>query len=347
MPSSYYVDAGTGTTVTGSTSASASADMTPHYFLTGVSGVTTAIPSGTPVNVVILIDDVAAQAAVAAVTLDDGVITGFVNNNQLTGDELIIFAKAFIDQHKDTDIALEYDCRDQNSHVGYIIGAEYDPPTDLIDDFLIQQVDLKGFERGVAQNYHVKARKVHVTFETFLDSLGRAIQNTGLSQSVSQGSSSSSSAIGTGIGSTLLPTNVETSVFVSTTKISSDQLQQGNTFPIPLIASPGLNKLLYPLGLFVRSVVPSLAFANNPTGNLIYHGTTDVLTIATGMQLAAIGDNIIKVTVSNSLSDHSSVLANGVGIDFQLSSDASGGGSSRALNYLIVRVIYMILNVTI
>lgn len=88
----------------------------PH--LTGVSGVLYAIPKGEPVNIVVTVNDTAAQAAMATAVGGDGIHEMFLTDGRWSITEATARANAELSQRKDPLVTTHLVSRDQNIQSG-------------------------------------------------------------------------------------------------------------------------------------------------------------------------------------------------------------------------------------
>jgi hypothetical protein len=162
-----------------------------QYFLTGITD-TTVTSSMTDYEVVV--NDTAAQAALAALFGggDDGVIEGVIDAGTVSEADAHQAGLAFLQQHSSIGLAVRYTTRDQLTHAGCIVTVDLPAPWNIAVDCLIHQVTTSQFEHGVPLAYAVSAT-ANVPLTHFEKLLGNVAGSTVIS-----GSSASSGGTGGG-----------------------------------------------------------------------------------------------------------------------------------------------------
>jgi IPT/TIG domain len=123
---------------------------------------------GDPVNLLVVADDLNAQAALAALVGGTGVVEGFEQDNRISYDEALARALARLDLKSTVQITLRYRCRDPRSRSGVLVAADL-PSFALAGSFEIQDVTIGSF-LGTEElpMYDVTASSDRMTFEDFL-----------------------------------------------------------------------------------------------------------------------------------------------------------------------------------
>jgi hypothetical protein len=107
------------------------------------------IQPGDQVNLRVVVDDVAAQAAIAALMLplvDDGIIEGqVIQDGRISETEARARGLAQIELRKNLDVAVGFQTRDLNAHAGRTQGVNLTAPTSCVGDFKLQSVSISGF----------------------------------------------------------------------------------------------------------------------------------------------------------------------------------------------------------
>jgi len=112
----------------------------------GVGAITLPIKTGDPVNVLVQVDDAAAQAAQGAITGGDGIIEMYVQDNRLSEIESRARANALLALRKDIEATLTYTTRELNLRSGSTVHVDLPLPTNLAGDYKIQQITFSLFQ---------------------------------------------------------------------------------------------------------------------------------------------------------------------------------------------------------
>lgn len=136
----------------------------------GISGIPVPIKEGDSVTVLAVVDDTAAQAALAALLggSDDGVIEGVIQDGSLVADELVAFAEKYLAENSTLTTGLTYDTRDKNAHPSRTQSVDLGQQDPIVGDFTVQTVGISDFYQGVPPVYHVDASPKRKTLEDFL-----------------------------------------------------------------------------------------------------------------------------------------------------------------------------------
>jgi hypothetical protein len=135
----------------------------------GAGAIVLPILLGDPVNLLVILDDLNAQTALAALIGGTGVVEGFEQDNRISYDEAVARALARLDQKGTVLETLRYRCRDPRSRSGATIDVALPPPFEITGTFEIQSVTIGEF-LGTEQlpAYDVVASSERLTFEDFL-----------------------------------------------------------------------------------------------------------------------------------------------------------------------------------
>jgi hypothetical protein len=134
----------------------------------GSGAIRLAIKQGDPVNLLVIIDDAAAQAAMAALTGADGIIEGALSDNRISQGEAISRGEAMLAQKKDPQITVRYRTRDPTTRSGATITIDL-PVLGITGTYQIQDVRIGGFlGTNLAPTYDATASSQRLTFEDLL-----------------------------------------------------------------------------------------------------------------------------------------------------------------------------------
>jgi hypothetical protein len=111
----------------------------PH--LTGVTGILYAINKGDPVNIVVTVNDVAAQTAMAGFVGGDGIHEYFITDGRWSITEATARANAELTQRKDPLITVSFNSRDQTIVSGRSLSITLTSPA-ITGTFKIQRVTM-------------------------------------------------------------------------------------------------------------------------------------------------------------------------------------------------------------
>jgi hypothetical protein len=135
----------------------------PH--LTGVAGVSRAIPEGEDVRIFVRLNDAAAQSAYAAATgVGDGVLEEAFDESGMSVTEATDFGEAQLALLKDPLVTMRYVTRDQTTRTGRTVTFDLGAPTNMAGTFLIQSVVLDSFS---ADGTHFPRRTVQAGSRRF------------------------------------------------------------------------------------------------------------------------------------------------------------------------------------
>jgi hypothetical protein len=128
------------------------------------------LKQGDPVNLIVIVDDAAAQAAHAARVGGDGIVEGLLIDNRISEAEARSRALALLAQKKDPQITLRYRVRDPQTRSGVTVTVAIDFPLYIDGAFKIQDVRISGFvgRPAVYPSYDATASSQRFTFEDLL-----------------------------------------------------------------------------------------------------------------------------------------------------------------------------------
>jgi hypothetical protein len=133
----------------------------------GAGAIVQQIVLGDAVNLLAQVDDLAAQAALAAGLGGDGVQEDYLQDGRLSYPEAHARALAKLAQQNQPLVTLAYRCRDRNTQTGATVAAHLTtPPVD--GAFKIQQVTVANFGPHVMPTYTVTASSARFSFEDLL-----------------------------------------------------------------------------------------------------------------------------------------------------------------------------------
>jgi hypothetical protein len=106
------------------------------------------IAKGDQVNLLVQVDDITAQVAVAALIggMDAGVIPDYQRDGRIGSIESTARATATLAQHSALDVSLDGNSRDLNMRAGRLWPVTITHPTSVSSSFLVQSVTISGFE---------------------------------------------------------------------------------------------------------------------------------------------------------------------------------------------------------
>jgi hypothetical protein len=143
----------------------------------GAGSIVQTIARGDPVNLLVIEDDVTAQAALKAVVQDpsfDGVQEDYLADNRLSASEARTRARAWLDLRKDVAVTIHATTRDLNTRSGATIEVSLDSFGIFGRDFLIQHVTESSFQLALMPTFDFDASSVRFTFDDYLRMLKAA-----------------------------------------------------------------------------------------------------------------------------------------------------------------------------
>ena len=155
-------------TVTYGTSVTAASLLTGIPALGVTGAIVLPIRPGDPVNLLIALDDVPAQTALAALVGGDGVQVGYLQDRRISIGEAQARARALLEQRKDIAITVRYTSRDIQTRSGAVVTVDLPAPMALAGTFRIQDVQIGPFAAHAFPVYQVTASSSRFTFEDLL-----------------------------------------------------------------------------------------------------------------------------------------------------------------------------------
>lgn len=148
----------------------------PH--LTGCSGITYALVSGDPVNVVVIVNDATAQTALAALVGGDGIHEMFITDGRWSITEATARANAELSLRKNPLVTVSFQTRDPSMQSGRDVTLTLTSPA-ISGTFKIQRVTLTELGLGGPTGFIFPLRQVEVSsrrysFEDLLRQLKKA-----------------------------------------------------------------------------------------------------------------------------------------------------------------------------
>jgi len=139
---------------------------------TGANAITVQINRGDPVNLLVTVDDVAAQLAFKNALADptfDGVQEDYLSDNRLSATEARSRARGWLNLRKDVHVAVHATTRDINSRSGTTLVVNLGSFGLYTREFTIQHVTETAFQSGTLMpTFDLDATSVRFTFEDWL-----------------------------------------------------------------------------------------------------------------------------------------------------------------------------------
>jgi hypothetical protein len=133
----------------------------------GTGAIVQTIVLGDPVNLLVQVEDVAAQAALATQLGGDGVQEEYLQDGRLSYMEASARALAKLAQQNQPLLTLAYRCRDRNTRAGRTVSATLEVPH-VSGLYKIQHVTIGAFGPHVMPTYTVTASSSRFSFEDLL-----------------------------------------------------------------------------------------------------------------------------------------------------------------------------------
>lgn len=136
----------------------------------GAGSIVWLINRGDPVNLVVIQNDLDAQAALAALTGGDGVRESLLQDGRISLSEALARGQALLASNGRVRETLTHRSRDLNTRSGALVTIDLPPPTDIHGTFRIQDVNIGQFNaRGlVMPTFDAKSSSERFTFEDLL-----------------------------------------------------------------------------------------------------------------------------------------------------------------------------------
>jgi len=131
---------------------------------------------GDTVQLLVQVDDVPAQNALAALDGSDGVIEHYIQDRRLSEAGARARALADLELFKNPETRVAYTTHDPNTRSGRTVHVDLPAPTSLVGDFLIQKVTIA--DVSIAKNwYPSRAVDASTTRFSFDDVLARLLMD--------------------------------------------------------------------------------------------------------------------------------------------------------------------------
>lgn len=134
----------------------------------GAGAIRWAILKGDPVNLLVILDDLAAQAALKALVGGDGVQESYLQDNRIGLAEASDRAQALLQQRTVVLETVTFRSRDPNTRTGQTVGVNLPAPTQVQGYYKIQDVQIGSFHPYTYAVYQVTASSQRYTFEDLL-----------------------------------------------------------------------------------------------------------------------------------------------------------------------------------
>ena len=135
----------------------------------GAGSIQYAIKSGDPVNLLMQVDDAAAQTALAALIGGDGIQEDYLQDRRLSATEATARGTAQLTLRKSVQVTIRYQTRDINTRAGRTVTVNLGAPFSITSTaFVIQQVTVSAFQLALNPTYDVTATSILFTFDDLL-----------------------------------------------------------------------------------------------------------------------------------------------------------------------------------
>lgn len=136
----------------------------------GTGSVLYAIAAGDDVNILVTVNDAAAQTALAALVGGDGIHEEYLQDRRLSETEATARGEALLALRSTAETSLRYRSRDLRTKAGKTITITIGSPTDLSATMKIQQVTISDFSNSTTlyPTYHVEASSTRFSLEDLL-----------------------------------------------------------------------------------------------------------------------------------------------------------------------------------
>jgi hypothetical protein len=134
------------------------------------------IKSGDPVNILVIVDDVPAQTALATATGTSGIREALIQDGRIGITEATARGTAYLKAQSRVVETVSHRSRDLNTRSGALVTVDLPPPTDLHGTYRIQDVGISTFHpaAGLPPNFAATSSSSRYTLEDLL----RQIANT-------------------------------------------------------------------------------------------------------------------------------------------------------------------------
>jgi hypothetical protein len=134
----------------------------------GPGSIAYAINNGDEVQLVAQVDDVAAQAELAALIGGDGILEDYVQDRNISHAEAVDRGAATLALRSRGETKIRWKSRDHNTHSGGTTSVNLPSPTSVLGDFKIQQVTVSMFGEGISPTFEAEASTTRFSFEQLL-----------------------------------------------------------------------------------------------------------------------------------------------------------------------------------
>jgi hypothetical protein len=134
----------------------------------GAGAVVYTIKKGDDINLLVQVDDVDAQTALAALIGGDGVQEEYLQDRRLSHTEAIARATARLTERNQIDVAVTFVTKDQNTIAGRTVSIDLPVPTSVSGDFTIQAVTITDFTPNILPRYSARAASTQFSLADLL-----------------------------------------------------------------------------------------------------------------------------------------------------------------------------------
>lgn len=134
----------------------------------GAGAIMTTIKKDDPINLLVQVDDFAAQANLAALVGGDGVQEDYIQDRRLSETEARARGQAFLALRSQVQVGVKFTTRDINTRAGRTIHVDL-PSLGILGDFKIQQVQIANFGiPNLMPTYEAEASSSRFSLEDLL-----------------------------------------------------------------------------------------------------------------------------------------------------------------------------------
>ena len=136
----------------------------------GASAILYAIQAGDPVNLRVILEDLDAQAGIAArLGSTDGIIVGdLIQDGRISETEARARGRAVIITRSAIEESISYQTHDKNTRAGRTISVDLPAPTSVTASFKVQRVTIRGFSPSILPTRRVEASSRRVSLEALV-----------------------------------------------------------------------------------------------------------------------------------------------------------------------------------
>lgn len=131
------------------------------------------IKSGDPVNILVIVDDVPAQTALAAATGASGIREALIQDGRISIAEATARGTAYLKAQSRVVETVSHRSRDLNTRSGALVTVDLPPPTDLHGTYRVQDVGISTFNpaAGIPPTFDARSSSSRYTLEDLLRQL--------------------------------------------------------------------------------------------------------------------------------------------------------------------------------